>query len=111
MEGSDRLFGFVRERLPEVGHEKHTVRSGKRIFQRFRTVQIRENDFISQLRMLGRIARQGAHLELTTRLQRAHDRAPLLTGRADDGDDFLSVRHGYSPAPDVSALPSLGGWR
>jgi hypothetical protein len=40
------------------------------------------------------IARQNAHRELTAGLQRAHNAAALLTGRADDGDELLGIRHG-----------------
>src|ERR1700751_953277 len=47
--------------------------------------------------MLGRIARQRAHSELTARLQCAHNGATLLTGCADDGNELRGVRHGESP--------------
>ncbi|GAB3094488.1 hypothetical protein GCM10027159_11490 [Lysobacter terrae] len=65
--------------------------AGKRGFQCFGAIEIGRNDFIGQRRMLGRIARQRAHLELTARLQCAHDGAALLTGCANDGDKFLGV--------------------
>ena len=71
--------------------------SGKCGLKRFRTIEIRQNDFVAEVRMLGRIARQRAYFELTARLQRAHDGAALLTGCADDGDELLGIRHGCSP--------------
>ncbi len=78
--------------------------SGKRGLQRLRTIEIRSNDFVGQLRMLGGVARQRAYRELTAGLQRTHNCAALLTGCADDRDEVLGVRHGYSPT-------SGGLWR
>ena len=67
--------------------------SGKSGLQRFRTIEVRQHDLVTQLWMLGRIARQRAHSELTVRLQRADNGAALLTGRTDDGDELPRVRH------------------
>ncbi|CBJ34892.1 hypothethical protein (plasmid) [Ralstonia solanacearum PSI07] len=89
--------GFVRTGFPGMGHQEHAVCSGKRGFKRFRTIEIHQDDFVTQLRMLGRIARQRAYVELTARLQRAHHGAALLTGCADDGDALPGVRHGCVP--------------
>ena len=87
---------------------ENSVCSGKCGFQCFRTIEIRQNDFVGQLRMLGRIARQRAHFELTARLQRAHNGAALLTGCADDGDELLGVRHGCSPVSGLSLENKIG---
>src|SRR5260370_67300 len=85
------LLSLVRALFPGIGSQKTPLCSGKRGFQSFRAIQIRQYDFVSQLRMLGRIARQRAYLELTARLQRAYDGAALKTGCADDGDELFSV--------------------
>ena len=89
--GRECLLALVRARFPEIRHQKNPVCSGKRGFQCFRTTQIRQHDFVGQLRMLGGISRQRADLELTARLQRAHDGAALMTGCADDGDELFGV--------------------
>src|SRR4029077_16624499 len=97
VDGCECLPGFLPAGLPGVGHQEYAVCSGKRGFQRFGAIKIRCNDFIRQLRMLGRIACQRAYLELTAGLQRANNGAALLTGCADDSDKLLGVRHGCSP--------------
>jgi hypothetical protein len=63
-----RLPGFIRTGFPRIGHQECAVCAGKCGLERFRAVEIRQHDFVAQLRMPGRIARQRAHLELTARL-------------------------------------------
>ncbi len=89
--GRECLLALVRARFPEIGYQKNPVCSGKRGFQCLRTIQIRQDDFVSQLRMLGRIASQGACFELTARLQRAHHGAALMTRCTDNGDELFGV--------------------
>ncbi len=89
--GRECLLALVRARFPEIGYQKNPVCSGKRGFQCLRTIQIRQDDFVGQLRMLGRIASQGACFELTARLQRAHHGAALMTRCTDNGDELFGV--------------------
>ena len=60
--------------------------------ERFRTVEIRFDDFVGESAMLVWIAGQRAYLELTLSLEGTHDRASLLSRCADYGDQFLAVR-------------------
>src|ERR1700740_336424 len=51
--------------------------------------QVRLDDFTGEFVMLGRIARQGAHLESIAGLKGAYYGASLLPRRADYGDELL----------------------
>jgi len=46
--------------------------------------------------------------ELAVRLRRTHIGAALLTGCADDGDEFLGIRHGFSSVSVCSAENKIG---
>jgi hypothetical protein len=72
------------------------VCAGKRGFQRFRTIEIRCDDFVSQLRMIGRIARQRAYLELTARLQRPGS-LPVLPETARTKEDSIALDRSVPP--------------
>jgi hypothetical protein len=66
--GRRRLFQFVGAGLPRVGDDEDAVRTGESGLQRFGATQIRRDDFIGEIAMLARIARQCAYFELTLRL-------------------------------------------
>jgi hypothetical protein len=68
------------------------VRSCKRSRKGFGAIQVRLNDFVGEFAMLGRIASQGAYLELLAGLKGAYYGASLLPGCADYGDHFLICR-------------------
>src|ERR1700757_1339532 len=55
----------------------------------FGTSQVRLDDFVDEFAMLGRIASQGAHLELIAGLKGAYYGASLLPRCADYGDELL----------------------
>src|SRR5471032_2527618 len=96
MNGRECLLAFVRARFPEIGYQKRPVCSSKCGFQCFRTIQVRQHDFVSQLWMLGRMA-----------CQRAYHCAALMTGCADDDDELFGVWHGSSPMNSFGSDASL----
>src|SRR5260370_11519184 len=55
----------------------------------FGAIQIRLDDFVGEFAMLGRIASQGAYLELIAGLKGAYYRASLLPRCAHYGDELL----------------------
>src|SRR5260370_42624394 len=65
------------------------MRPFKRSGKGFGAIQVRLNDFLGKFAMLGRIASQGAHLELIAGLKGAYYRASLLPRCADYGDELL----------------------
>jgi len=83
------LLQFVRSVLLEVGYQKYTIRPFKCWLKRFGAIQVRLNDFVGEFAMLGRIASQGAYLELIAGLKGAYYGASLLPRCADDGDKPL----------------------
>jgi len=78
VDSSACLFRLVCMYIPGIGHHENAIHSGKCGFKRLRTIEIGQNDFIAQLRVLGRVARQRPHLELTALLQRAHNGRRLV---------------------------------
>src|ERR1700730_4644298 len=62
--GSGCLLQFVRSVLLEVGYQKYAIRPIKCGCKGFGTIQVCFDDFVGELAMLGRIASQGAYLEL-----------------------------------------------
>ena len=87
--GGGCLLDFARSVLLEVGYEKYAVRPIKCGYKGCGAIQVRFDDFVGKFAMLGRIASQGAYLELIAGLKGAYHSASLLPGCADDGDDFL----------------------
>ena len=87
--GSRCLLQFVRSVLLEVSYQKYAIRPIKCGCKGFGAIQVCFDDFVGKLAMLGRIASQGAYLELFTGLKGAYHGASLLPGCADDGDDSL----------------------
>src|ERR1700693_3014719 len=65
------------------------MRPFKRSLKGLGAIQVRLGDFVGESAMLGRIARQGAYLELIARLKSAYYGASLLPRCADYGDHFL----------------------
>ena len=65
------------------------MRPFKRSRKGFGAIQVRLDDFVGEFTMLGRIASQGAYLELLVGLQCAYYRASLLPRCANYGDELL----------------------
>jgi len=93
------LLQLVRSVLLEVGYQKYAVRPCKCGRKGFGTIQVRLDDFVGELAMLGRIASQGAYLELIAGLKGADYGASLLPGCADYGDRFLICAFHMQCAP------------
>ena len=83
------LLQFVRSVLLDVGYQKYAMRPCKCRLKGFGAIQVRFDDFVGDFAMLGRIASQGANLELIAGLKGAYYRASLLPCCADYGDHFL----------------------
>src|ERR1700719_3835366 len=83
------LLQFLRSVLLEVGYQKYAMRPFKCWLKCFGAIQVRFDDFVGEFAMLGRIASQGAYLELIAGLKGAYDGASLLPRCADYGDLFL----------------------
>ena len=67
--GSGCLLEFARSMLLEVGYEKYAIRPLKCGRKGFGPIQVCFDDFVGKFAMLGRIASQGAYLELTVGLK------------------------------------------
>jgi hypothetical protein len=87
--GSGGLLQFGRSVLLEVGYQKYAMRPTKCGCQGFGTIQVCFDDFVGELAMLGRMASQGAYLELIAGSNSAYYSASLLPRCADYGDHFL----------------------
>src|SRR6266446_10563041 len=75
--------------FPKIGDEKYAVRSFKCSRKGFGAIQVCLDDFVGEFAMLGRIASQGAYLELIAGLKGAYYRASLLPRCAHYGDELL----------------------
>src|SRR6202030_1359607 len=62
--GSGCLLQFLRSALLKIGYQEYAMRPSKCWLQGFGALQVRFNDFVGKLPMLGRIASQGAYLEM-----------------------------------------------
>jgi hypothetical protein len=87
--GSGCLLQFVRSVLLEVGYQKYAIRPTKCGCKGFGTIQVCFDDFV--VVMLGRIASQGAYLELIAGSKSAYYSTSLLPRCAEYGDHFLVV--------------------
>jgi hypothetical protein len=87
--GSGCLLQFVRSVLLEVGYQKYAIRPMKCGCKGFGTIQVCFDDSVGELPMLGRIASQGAYLELIACSNSAYYSASLLPRCADYGDHLL----------------------
>ncbi len=75
--------------LLEVGYQKYAIRPIKCGWKGFGTIQVCFDDFVGEFAMLGRIASQGAYLELIAGLKGAYYGASLLPRCADYRDELL----------------------
>ena len=83
------LLQFVRSVLLEVGYQKYAMRPFKCWLESFGAIQVSFNNFLGEFAMLGRIASQGANLELIAGSKGAYYGASLLPRCADHGDELL----------------------
>jgi hypothetical protein len=74
--------------FPEIGDQEDAVRPIKCRSEGFRAVQIRCDDFLSEVTMLDGIAGESANFESPSGLQGAYNSAPLLPGCADNSDEL-----------------------
>src|SRR5215469_273046 len=86
---SGRLLDLVGTLFPRISDQKYAMRPFKCSPKRFGAIQVRLDDFVGEFAMFGRIASQGAYLELIAGLKSPCDRASLFPGCADYGDEFL----------------------
>ena len=86
------LLKLVGTLFQKIGDQENAMGPFERGLEGFRTVEICFDDFVGESAMLAWMAGQRAYLELALGLQGTYDRASLLAGRANHGDQFLAVR-------------------
>src|SRR5258708_6754922 len=85
---SDCLLDLIGTFFPKIGDEKYAVCPFKCSRKGFGAIQVCLDDFVGEFAMLGRIASQGAYLELIAGLKSTYFRASLLLRCAASLDQF-----------------------